>query len=97
VKTLPVMLLILAACDCRPSVVVAPAPAPIVAGDGGDVCGRAIASAAQCSCPWATPAAADACRRDQAQGNASQLAPACLAAAGDCGALKACAGAGGCP
>jgi hypothetical protein len=94
----------LAACDgCRPSVVLVPAPGPVGAGDGGDICSTAMRAAAACQCPWAwsqdagTSIAAVACRRDQAQGSASQLSPACLAAAADCIALKQCAGVTGCP
>jgi hypothetical protein len=95
------LLALVVACNCRTPLAVPPAPIPVYTGDAGDDCARACAAATSCGCPWATSDAGDGCvvgcRRDQAQGSASQLAPACLAAANDCGALKACAGVTACP
>lgn len=96
-KRLALVLFVYAALSaCREPVILVPAPGP-VGGDGGDDCAHAMAAAAVCSCPWATDAGVTACRRDQAQGSASQLSPACLALAHDCTALKACPGVSGCP
>jgi hypothetical protein len=88
-------------CDaCAHAVVVPPTPIP-VAVDASDVCASACQAAATCGCPFAVashePECEQACRRDQQQGAASQLAPSCLASATDCNALKACQGVTGCP
>jgi len=98
------LLALVTACNVRcggaTPIVIPPAP-PRVAVDASDVCAAACGAAASCGCPFAAGMAEQqceiACRRDQAQGNAAQLAPACLAEAGTCGALKSCGGVTGCP
>lgn len=93
-RTIVATLLVVGGCAgaaVRDSVVIPPAPIT-VPGDNTDICALAMGAAAKCGCPWATDAGADTCRRDQAVGNASQLAPACLAEAGTCSALESCPG-----
>lgn len=98
------LVVLLTACNVRCAGVaplnIPPEPPPVL-GDASDVCAAACGAAASCGCPFAAGAAEPqcetACRRDQAQGSASQLAPACLAEAGTCAALKACSGVTGCP
>jgi hypothetical protein len=93
---------LLTACSVRCAgpgqITVPPKPIPVLV-DASDVCSSACQAASSCGCPFASDESACevACRRDQQQGSAAQLAPSCLAGAHDCGALKACSGVTGCP
>ena len=68
------------------------ADAAMSAPDGGDPCSLACAKIADAGClPGLTSVqCATACSRDQAQGVAAQLSPACVLAAKSLTALQAC-------
>ena len=67
------------------------ADAAMYAPDGGDPCSLACAKIADAGCmPLPVVQCATACARDQAQGFATQLSPACVLAATSLTALQAC-------
>jgi hypothetical protein len=86
-----ILLVILAACGCHQTVPQAPPPF-VLSSDGADPCSIACAKIVANHCDGMTDASAcaAACARDQSQGVASQLNPACVVEAGSVAELKVC-------